>query len=284
MIRRTLPLLGILLVMMAAMAIVGCNGRKASPAEEWLDSLSDVPDDSIVSDDYLADDGYIPRAADDYFDDFFFLFSRSLNAQTSRIKFPLLVVTDGKTDTIDQKHWHMERFFMEQGYYTLILDNREQLELMKDTTLSHAVVEKIDLINKRVRQFVFDRLNGCWVMTQLNNCALEDIHHAAFLAFYERFATDNDFQMRSLNSSLQFSGPDADDDFNTITGQIDASQWSAFKPSLIPHGVIYNITYGKPAKEGKDKIFLIRGIANGLEMDMHFSLKHGEWKLMKFTN
>ncbi len=37
----------------------------------------------------------------------------------------------------------MEHFFMRQDYYTLIFDNQKQMNLMKDTTIDHVVVEKV---------------------------------------------------------------------------------------------------------------------------------------------
>jgi hypothetical protein len=66
-------------------------------------------------------------------------------------------------------------------------------------------------------------------------------------------------------------------------------QWPAFKPSLIPEGTIYNIIYGNPETEETEKendeiIFLIRGIANGMESEMTFKKKGEHWKLMKFNS
>ena len=36
-------------------------------------------------------------------------------------------------------------------------------------------------------------------------------------------------------------------------------------------------------KEGNRKLFVLRGIANGLELEMTFQRKGGEWKLIKLT-
>lgn len=32
---------------------------------------------------------------------------------------------------------------MRQGYYTLIFDNRKQMNLVKDTTIDHVIIEKV---------------------------------------------------------------------------------------------------------------------------------------------
>jgi hypothetical protein len=47
--------------------------------------------------------------------------------------------------------------------------------------------------------------------------------------------------------------------------------------------MIYNITYGSPKHNDNSKIFVLRGIANGLEMEMTFHRQKGNWKLVKLT-
>lgn len=60
-------------------------------------------------------------------------------------------------------------------------------------------------------------------------------------------------------------------------------QWSAFKPSFFPKGVIYNILYGQHYHESNHKIFAVRGISNGLEMEMTFNRRKGKWRLSSFS-
>ena len=178
----------------------------------------------------------------------------------------------------------MEHFFMRQGYYTLILDNRRQLKLMKDTTINRVTIEKIHLKDKALTQFVFDRLDGQWMMTSINHTIMERSLNASFLQFYERFSVDSAFQVASMNDLVEFTSPDPDDDFSTQTGSIIPDQWPSFKPGLIPSGVIYNILYGQKYTESNQKIFVIRGIANGMEEELVFRKRGGAWKLMKFNS
>ena len=49
----------------------------------------------------------------------------------------------------------------------------------------------------------------------------------------------------------------------------------------MPHKTLYNIIYGKPQKEGNQKIYLLRGVANGLEMELRFRKEGGRWLLKK---
>ena len=55
-----------------------------------------------------------------------------------------------------------------------------------------------------------------------------------------------------------------------------------FAPSL-PHDMIYNIIYGQKYTESNQKIFVIRGIANGLETELTFRRVGGQWELMKLS-
>ena len=49
----------------------------------------------------------------------------------------------------------------------------------------------------------------------------------------------------------------------------------------MPKSVIYNIVYGPQNAASTEKIFVIRGIANGLEIELTFRQEHGRWKLVK---
>ena len=174
----------------------------------------------------------------------------------------------------------MEHFFMRQDYYTLIFDNHKQMNLVKDTTIGHVVIEKVFYSRKVVQQFLFNRINGQWMMTSINYKPMYQNMNSSFLKFYGSFATDTAFQSRHLHNPVKFTGPDPDDDFSTMTGEIEPETWPAFAPQL-PHGMIYNIIYGQKYTESSQKIFVIRGIANGMETRLTFKRIGGRWQLMK---
>ena len=198
-----------------------------------------------------------------------------------RIHFPLAVYRNGNLKKhIEKRRWKMEHFFMRQDYYTLIFDNHRQMNLVKDTTIDHVVVEKVFYSRKVVQQFLFNRINGQWMMTSINYKPMYQNNNASFLKFYGAFATDTAFQARHLHNPVKFTGPDPDDDFSTMTGEIEPETWPAFAPQL-PHGMIYNIIYGQKYTESSQKIFVIRGIANGMETRLTFKRIGGRWQLMK---
>lgn len=273
------------IVIFAAMLLLfACRGRNGGTQADETPADSLAAQDTATADiqEQLMGDMPVPKAADELFDDFIFNFAANQRLQLQRIKFPLLVRHDSTMERIERKKWKMEYFFMRQGYYTLLFDDVHQMERMKDTSVVHAVVEKIYLEKGRVKQYVFDCIGGQWMMTAIEELPLGKSHNASFLDFYRRFASDADFQAKSLNRQVKFVGPDPDDDFSQMEGVITAETWGAFAPEL-PSKMIYNIVYGEPQTGSNQKIFLLRGIANGLELTMNFKYVGGRWLLTRLA-
>lgn len=261
-----------------------CTGNRTGqgqemPADSVVDSADVAETDTM---ELLITETPMPRAADAMFDDFLFNFLANKRLQKERIVFPLRIFKGDKVEQMDKQQWKMEHLFMRQGYYTLLFNDDKQMALMKDTAVSEAVVEKILLRKKQVRAYIFHRIRGAWMLCEVRVSPLEENVNASFLSFYQRFAADSAFQVRSLNETVKFVGPDPDDDFNMMEGVITADTWEAFAPKL-PAKSIYNVIYGKPQKEGSEKIFLLRGVANGLELELRFRKEGDKWLLMRMA-
>lgn len=273
-----------LMITTALFTCFSCTDKKPVANADTILADSGVVDTSSTDtlEDIIAAQP-MPKAADELFDDFFFNFAANRKLQRKRILFPLPVYKNGKIEKkIEKGKWRMEHFFMHQDFYTLIFDNRKQMNVVKDTTISHVIVEKIFFDIKTVQQFLFNRIDGQWMMTSINYKPMYKNKNASFLKFFHRFVSDKDFQYSSINDPLDFSGPDPDDDFGTMTGTLAPEQWSSFAPQL-PEGMIYNIIYGQKYTESTQKIFCIRGIANGLETELSFRKIGDRWKLVKLT-
>ena len=283
---KKLSFISVLLALLTIVCFssVGCTGKKPASDADTLASDTTVADTQAMdSTEKLIEETPMPKAADELFDDFVFNFAGNRKLQLSRVHFPLPVYRNEKVvKTIDKKHWKMEHFFMRQDYYTLIFDNQKQMNLVKDTTIDHVVVEKVFYHKKTVQQFLFNRINGQWMMTSINYKPMYSNKNASFLKFYGKFATDSTFQAEHLHNPVKFVGPDPDDDFSTMTGDIEPETWPAFAPKL-PSSMIYNIIYGQKYNESNQKIFVIRGIANGLETELTFKRIGGKWMLTKLN-
>ena len=244
-------------------------------------TASDDEEEEPLPERFENDD--LPKAADELFDDFFYYYASNASLQQRRTIFPL-PVTDaaGKSNVIEDSTWTADRFFMDQGLYVRIFDTQEQLALPGDTTVDRVVVEQIFFETDSVRQYLFLRNEGRWQLNSIDHQALKNNPNAPFLRFYRQFTTDSVFQHRSLSSEIAFTGPDPDDDFAMMEGFITPDSWAAFAPEL-PRDSIYNIVYGAHDARAKEKIFVVCGIANGMETEMTFQQKRGKWKLIKLN-
>ena len=279
---KKLSFLSVLLAVLTVVCFtsVGCSDKKPAQVHDSTSVDSVVADTQTVdSTEKLIEETPMPKAADELFDDFVFNFAANRKLQMKRVHFPLPVYHNDKlVKSIGKRAWKMEHFFMHQDYYTLIFDNQKQMNLVKDTAIDHVVVEKVFYAKKKVQQFLFNRINGEWMMTSINYKPMYSNMNASFLKFYGHFATDSAFQAKHLHNPVKFVGPDPDDDFSTMSGDIEPETWPAFAPQL-PHGMIYNIIYGQKYAESNQKIFVIRGIANGMETILTFKRVHGKWML-----
>ena len=270
-------------IAIAAIVVVmlSCKGGKAPET-----AITATPDtDSIVKDtvevdtlEMLVTDTPMPKAADELFDDFIFNFAANRKLQMERIRFPLPVTRNGQTRLVSKAEWKNERFFMHQEYYTVLFNSERQMALANDTSVSKAVVEKIYFNTGAVIQYSFSRKNGAWMLESVKTDPIAANSNASFLDFYHRFVTDSVFQAESLHETVQFTGPDPDDDFAQMEGMITADSWPAFAPEL-PEKMIYNIVYGEPSNPTDKMIFIMRGIANGLELMMIFKKYDDRWVL-----
>lgn len=263
--------------------LTSCGGNKSGQVSEEVPADS-ADNDSLRTDSLqeLAENYPVPKAADELFDDFVFNFVGNRKLQMERIQFPLPCQRDGKIVKLNKSEWKVEHFFMKQGYYTLLFDNEKQMEIVKDTSVNHAIVEKIHFDTRSVEQYIFYRKRGAWMLTMVRNIPFSRDVNATFLTFYQQFVKDKSFQEKSLAETVQFVGPDPDDDFKMMEGIITPDTWEAFAPEL-PQKMIYNIIYGTPKHEGDSKILVMRGIANGMELEMSFKRTKGSWKLVKLT-
>ncbi len=273
---------------------IGCKDKKPEVVTDSLsndtvvkaDTVDTVTIDTIPEDamDSLISATPMPVTADELFDDFLFNFTANKKLQYERVMFPLQVTDGDSVTTIERNDWNHERYFMKQEFYTLIFDDESQLELAKDTRLDSIVIEKINLQSKSVEQHVFRRINGQWMLSEivLNNTYQSP--NRSFLDFYEKFASDSLFQIQSMNEPVSTVLPDPDDDYSTIEGEFYPEQWPDFKPLDFPSDMIYNILYGQQYRKSRQKLFVLRGISNGLEAEMTFKQIDGRWKLVKLIN
>ena len=277
----------VFVVFLASLAMLfvgtGCTDKKTT--SDVSVSVDTMLTDTLGTDsmEALIEDEPMPKAADELFDDFIFNFAANRRLQSERTDYPVNVDTYGKLSKVEKSKWGMEHFFMRQGYYTLVFNSASQLDVVKDTAIGSVYVEKISFAKRQVTRWQFNRVLGLWKMQGVRIMALTKHEDASFLRFYNNFVTNPDIQSVSIAESVSFSGPDPEDDFSRMTGELMAEQVPAFLPWM-PSGTLYNIHYGdQPYKPSNTRIFVVRGIANGMESELTFQRKAGAWMLTKLN-
>lgn len=262
--------------------LAACDGKKASELNSAIVKSSDtvtVASDSTA----IEDETSPPKSADELFDDFIYSFTTSRKYQMKRISFPLRVLENGKESFIQSRTWKFNRLHLGQTSYTVLYENRGQMNLEKDTSLNKVLLEWIHLRQSVVRQYVFLRTNGEWRLTQINKMPLKEHPNYVFYRFYDRFSSDSIFQRSHVFEPVQFVTYDADNDFEPIEGVVDVDQWFAFKP-ILPEKIIYNINYGQTFQGQKRRFLVLRGDSNSLFSILEFKWLNNTWKLVKFEN
>lgn len=261
--------------------LTACRESKREEQDSTNAELADSIDSKNELKAETSDNEPMPAAADELFDDFFFNYASDRRQQQERTLFPLPIMEGQDTTYLKKRQWKMEAFFMKQDAYTVIFDSPQQIALLSDTTVANTIVERFDLDASRVEQYFFSREQGHWMLHAIRRQPLHDNPNAQFLRFYRQFTSDSVYQRHSLAEQIEFSGPDPDDDFSTIDGMITPDFWEAFRPDL-PQHILYNIVYAHQDPAALQKVFLLRGIANGLEVEMTFRFR-GRWRLTKLN-
>lgn len=269
--------------------ITSCNtGTKQREMEKRklelrLDSMQRAQDDSLKT--AALEKRRLPSAMDGSFADFLYAFAESRATQQARTSFPLPFIKDNNDTTyIYREKWQYNPLFSTIDNYTII---RESINDEEEDHSGRAVLEWLYLHNKDVVAYHFNKINGAWMLTRLEEKKIykEDNHDTEnFLDFYLRFSTDTAFQSTRLASPLKLITFDPEDEFSIIETSIAPEEWPAFRPEL-PGQVITNIDFCTNHKSDSDcKIFEIKGFSNGFDNLLWFRLVDGLWKLEQFED
>ena len=273
--------------------LLGCltscgGGKKNTDAHEeqmeWADSIEAMADSLLVEE--VEEEPVIPVAADESFADFLYNFALDERLQLRRILFPLPYYMDNQKDSILKEDWVHDPLFSQQEYYTMLYDDLDDAELEKDTASTSVRIEWIDLKQKKMKRYYFERLYGWWKLEAIDDATMpkEDNGQEDFYEFYERFANDSLFQAERVADPLPFVAPDPDDEFQILETTIQKAQWFTFQPKL-PNEFLTNVNYGQRLNlNSRTRIIELRGFGNGFSNTLYFRCRNGEWRLTRFED
>lgn len=267
------------LTLLAVSMLAGC--RKAAPSEP---AQADTDSVFVQADTITTDTTSItpPSKADGLFDDFVYSFMKNPRFQRTRIKFPLPVDENGRVHQLEARQWRYDPMYLRQDFYTIIFDSEQGTKAEKDTSLDSVTVEWVNLPDRRVKQYVFRRISGKWLLMRINRHPLSKNANSSFYSFYARFSTDQKFQMAHIANPLKFKTYD-EDNFQPIEGLLDVEQWPDFRPEL-PQGTITNINYGQHYADSRRRVLLICTPSGGMGCRLVFEMRGKQWTLVKYVN
>lgn len=260
--------------------ILACNGNRTEDGSKDNDSTQLA--EELKPDSTAPDTATPPAAADGLFDDFAYNFMRNKKFQYERIKFPLPVTENGKTQAVEREGWKFDRLYAHQDVYTMLFDSEKSVNAEKSHKLKHVTVEFVYLKNKKVKQYTFDKINGQWMLVGI------DIHHLSkninsdFFTFYYNFANNLAYQTRHISNPFEYKTYDSDS-FQEIDGVLDVAQWPDYKPEL-PTTYITNINYGQSYSNKKHRVLVITTPSAGMSCMLSFKKFSKGWMLVRMEN
>lgn len=246
------------------------------------DTITDLPEDTFLIEEEPEYEE--PLHIDEFFGDFVFHFASDDEFQRKRIVFPLPYYKEDTPLKIEKDEWQHDSIFFNQYYYTLLLDEEDEMEMLNDDSEKSIQLEWIFMETRQMKRYYFEQIKGKWMLEAINLRPLLSSSQTDFVDFFIRFAADSAFQATHVIEPLEFVTTDPDDDFAILETTLERNQWFAFKPEL-PKERLSNINYGQKNEENSStKIVQIKGVGNGFLNTLFFRKRQGKWELYKFED
>lgn len=274
--------------LLMAICLGGCRwggetGRDDT-ARDTATTDSVVVAESVSPEEEMLEEAARNPRVDELFVDFLYTFTRARGFRNSRIHFPVIVTEIDGTERRENSHeWNDNMSFMNGEYTTKFYASARQSDFDEDTTLVNATVEKIDLHAKTLTSYVFQRMDGKWMLTACRHQHIDDSDMADFLQFYSVFSADSLYRQENVADNIRVSMLDPDDDDQKVDGMIQRDQFSAICPE-VPNGTITNIRYGQDYTDTRTVLMQKTGQGNGLCESFTFEKRHDGWKLVGYDN
>ena len=269
-----------IILLIVSTGLISCReNKKESPLETASEYVAEVKDSDIGCDSVV---GNVPVAADGSFDDFIWNFMRDKKFQYARVQFPLPEQTDGKTISRSKAQWHFDALYANESTYAIIYDSETSIGHEKEKSLKHVTVERVFLDKERVKQYLFDKIEGKWLLTGVDTHPLSDSLNGDFFTFYRRFVTDPSFQRSHIANPFEFKTYDSDT-FQEIDGVLDVEQWPDFMPDM-PRHVLVNLDYEQKYANSPTRVMILTSSSAGMSCTLVFKKTASSWQLTRLED
>ena len=263
--------------------LMSCKDQKMTNA---FDTESDAGEDSVetfVGDTlHLFEEEEPPVTVDELFDDFFYNFMDDARFQGQRIAYPLPYREGEVREKLTEKEWEHYDHFKNQDVLSVLYEREQDYALSKDTSMQHVGVEWIGLKTDEVERFHFNRVNGKWMLTEIDKTRRGNVPNGNFLDFYARFIADSVYQRESLGESLKVILTSDDGEEEPQEEHLNADEWFEMRNSLpLPTEELINVDYGQACISQNKKTLLLQGVSNGMQIKFKFNKMSDGWKLLE---
>ena len=274
---------GLVIAVAMGSLLFSCQDKKMTNAfqqdgDEDEDSLEAFVGDTL----HLFDEEEPPAAVDELFDDFFYNFIDDSRFQGQRIAFPLSCKEGGDEEKLTKQEWSQYDHFKNQELLSVIYEREQDYELSKDTSMQSVAVEWIGLRDDAVQNYRFNRLEGKWMLTEIDKHRRSEMPTCEFLDFYARFVNDSVFQRSALADPVKVILTSEDGEEEPEEEHVNPDEWFEMSESMpLPKDALVNVNYGQASISQNKKILLIQGLGNGMQMKFKFNKQGDDWKLME---
>ncbi len=268
-----------------------CGGGKAEVGKDvdTVDSVADtIAPVPIDQEDPIIAQAKVPKAADGVFYDFISSFCQNSAYQKSRVKFPLPCMVNGQRQTVTAQEWHFSRLYYNSDIYTVFFPNTKSLKLETDKSVTKVNVQWYDVSQDIVSNYLFEKTDDKWMLTSIEESAIDQDADNGFIGFYSKFVSDKDFQMNHIAETVTYDGidPDYDDEFEMkmVKGKkISLSQWNETLIPELPSAQFSNLDFGQDLS-GDERVVSVESPSSGFACRLHFHKAAGKWQLCKIEN
>lgn len=271
----------VIVLSVAMLCLLSCNDNKMKnvyePEDEVLeDSLETFEEDTLQ----LFEEDEPPVAVDELFDDFFFNFMDDPRFQTQRIGYPLRYKVGGDIETLSKKDWDEHNHFEGLEVLSVIYEREQDYQLSKDTSMQHVGVEYVKLKRDEVEKFFFNRVEGKWMLTEIEKKKRGNMPNGSFINFYAKFISDSIYQRGALAEPVKVILTSNDGEKEPEEDRLNADEWFEMRQSLpLPTDELINVDYGQACISQHKKTLLLQGIGNGMQIKFKFVRDEDDWKL-----
>ena len=262
---------------------MSCKDNKMTNAFDTDDEVETDSIEAFAGDTlHLFEEEEPPAAVDELFDDFFYNFMDDARFQGQRIAYPLPCKRGEESEKLTKEDWSRFDHFKNQEVLSVVYEREQDYALSKDTSMQHVGVEWIQLKDDDVERFQFNRVDGKWMLTEIDKKKRAEMPNGEFLNFYAQFMADTVFQRKSLAEPVKVILTSDDGEEEPQEEFLTPDEWFEMRNSLpLPTEEIVNVDYGQAVISQNKKTLLLQGISNGMQMKFKFN-KDGEgWKLME---